>query len=150
MKVIQIMMYFIILNGVFIMLSVAGIYPTIEQISVDQDFAGEDFTDTGSMTPLLRDMGFTALITGAAVVVAVGIGTLAHQPFAGLSYGLMVGLFIDAIRKIFGIFANLADSIGPQASSIFISLIAIFAVVVIFLFINGLRQMGTGGDRGND
>jgi len=153
MKIIQIMIFFVILNGVFIMLHVANIYPNVEKLNVNQSYGRDDtdFTTTESFMPLLTDLGFTGFIAGSAMLMAIGLAIFAHvNPFTSLAYGLMAGLFVDTIRKIFGIFDNIADAIGPVARPIFFSVIAIFAVVVLFLFLNSLRQMGTQGDRGLD
>lgn len=147
---IQILIFFIIFNGVFTLFTVTAIYPNLDRYGLADDdiIEGTDITKIDSLRLLTTSLGFTGAFAGMTTLIAVGASFLTHtNPFIGLAYGLMAGVVIDTLRKILSIILNIGTAIGgvaPTAQLIFIVIIGIFVSVLIFLFINDLKRMATG------
>ena len=145
MKVIQIMIYFVILNAVFYMFSVIGVYSTAARLGVDES--------EWAISPNGGIQNFIA-IGGFSGVAALGLGVLTMviaikggvNPFLAMAYGVMTGLFVNMWLRVGGILKNIGTLMGEEGYIMDATIILITTIVGI-MFMYTYVQMAAGGGK---
>jgi len=146
MKVMEYLMYFLIFNIVLLMFKALGIFSSLQYMEVEQ---GSWFvSSSGGLTSIIGLIGFGGGAMLATFTGAVITGWLTRaDPFVYMAYGLFCGIILSTWVTLFSVIDDITRAV-PETQGAITWVKYIILSVFALLFINALRQMSTGGDRG--
>lgn len=143
MKAYEIMMYFLIVNGLLTMFTTVSVFSTASKLGI----AGWEVT---SVQSLLGFTGWTGVgAMGVATLVMLIMAKAGVNPFSAFAFGSVVGVFSIMYVRVFGVMAEITSSMEGYAS-IMASYVVLIGTVFAITFLWGLIQMAQGGGRGQD
>jgi len=143
MKPYQVMMYFLLVNGMFNFFTILGAYGYAAAVGVDSSLWLQP--DPGSFIATVSSIQNVATV-GLALFTSAILFKAGISPFLTIAYGLFAGLFVNTtitVSKVLYSIASLPEL--ADSKGMLIAWIGLILTVYAFSVLFSMIQMSTGG-----